>query len=88
VSIADMPDVDATSERTYFGTVTLVVNTAYRKVLVMASPDYRAADWNTAMAEISYRCGYVPALGGPEWFPVEGLWVWEGDLKSISDLGF
>ncbi len=77
----------AGTERALLGSVAVAVDHEFRKVLVMAQPGYRAADWDTALAEVKFRCGYVPAFGRPEWFPIEGLWVWEGDL-NISDLRF
>lgn len=87
-------DIDATSERYYFGSVALVVNRVYGKVLVIATPDYSSADWDTAMMELKFWLGYVPALGKPEFMSErenvaggQDTWIWEGDLESISDLG-
>ncbi len=66
----------AAEERLHFGGVTLVINRQYGRILIIATPDFDAADWKICLLELGCRYGTVGDIGDPEWGR-QGLWVWD-----------
>lgn len=79
------------TERWDYGTVTAVIDHAYRKMLVMAADwlpaepgdfDPVELDWSAFMGDFRSRYGEPDDMGEPNY--QAGMWVWTIALKGVS----